>query len=85
MCPTESGGSAQWLAECIDQVALSLGNQRIQTQMVTMHNKNTGESRFLAMDAKSPNLDIVVVVKLPRRVPYSFHRLFVRESDLNKL
>ncbi|XWS38843.1 hypothetical protein CRYUN_Cryun19dG0165300 [Craigia yunnanensis] len=50
-----------------------------------VHNENTGESRFLVMDAKSPNFDIVAAVKLPRRVPYGFHGLFVRESDLNKL
>ncbi|XP_017973094.1 PREDICTED: probable carotenoid cleavage dioxygenase 4, chloroplastic [Theobroma cacao] len=50
-----------------------------------VHNENTGESRFLVMDAKSPNLDIVAAVKLPRRVPYGFHGLFVRESDINKL
>ncbi|XVF13758.1 hypothetical protein REPUB_Repub08aG0235200 [Reevesia pubescens] len=50
-----------------------------------VHNENTGESRFLAMDAKSPNLDIVAAVKLPRRVPYGIHGLFVRENDLNQL
>lgn len=50
-----------------------------------VHDENIGESRFLVMDAKSPNLDIVAAVKLPRRVPYGFHGLFVRESDLNKL
>ncbi|KAK4364778.1 hypothetical protein RND71_016136 [Anisodus tanguticus] len=50
-----------------------------------VHNEKTGESMFLVMDAKSPNLDTVVAVKLPRRVPYGFHGLFVRESDLNKL
>ncbi|CAI9771646.1 unnamed protein product [Fraxinus pennsylvanica] len=50
-----------------------------------VHNEKTGESRFLVMDAKSPNLDIVAAVKLPRRVPYGFHGLFVRENDLNKL
>ncbi|KAA3460382.1 putative carotenoid cleavage dioxygenase 4, chloroplastic [Gossypium australe] len=50
-----------------------------------VHNENTGESRFLVMDAQSPNLDIVAAVKLPRRVPYGFHGLFVRQSDLNKL
>ncbi|KAI3453898.1 hypothetical protein Pfo_010561 [Paulownia fortunei] len=43
------------------------------------------ESRFLVMDAKSPNLEIVAVVKLPQRVPYGFHGIFVRESDLQKL
>ncbi|XP_057477884.1 probable carotenoid cleavage dioxygenase 4, chloroplastic [Actinidia eriantha] len=50
-----------------------------------VHNENTGESRFLVMDARSPNLDIMAAVKLPRRVPYGFHGLFVRESDLQKL
>ncbi|KAF7114264.1 hypothetical protein RHSIM_RhsimUnG0095600 [Rhododendron simsii] len=48
-------------------------------------NENTGESRVLVMDAKSPNLDTVTVVKLPRRVPYGFHGLFVTETDLKKL
>ncbi|KAG8375215.1 hypothetical protein BUALT_Bualt10G0077200 [Buddleja alternifolia] len=50
-----------------------------------VHNEINGESRFLVMDAKSPNLDIVAAVRLPRRVPYGFHGLFVRETDLNKL
>ncbi|XP_022867685.1 probable carotenoid cleavage dioxygenase 4, chloroplastic [Olea europaea var. sylvestris] len=50
-----------------------------------VHNEKTGESRFLVMDAKSPNLDIVAAVELPRRVPYGFHGLFVSENDLNKL
>ncbi|KAL3498018.1 hypothetical protein ACH5RR_040750 [Cinchona calisaya] len=50
-----------------------------------VHDENTGVSRFIVMDAKSPNLEIVAAVKLPRRVPYGFHGLFVRESDLNKL
>ncbi|KAK6251612.1 hypothetical protein SCA6_005617 [Theobroma cacao] len=50
-----------------------------------VHNENTGESRFLVMDAKSPNLDIVATVKLPQRIPYGFHGLFVKESELNKL
>ncbi|KAJ9152379.1 hypothetical protein P3X46_025950 [Hevea brasiliensis] len=50
-----------------------------------VHDEIAGESKFLVMDAKSPNLDIVAAVKLPRRVPYGFHGLFVRESDLKKL
>ncbi|KAJ7944000.1 putative 9-cis-epoxycarotenoid dioxygenase [Quillaja saponaria] len=49
-----------------------------------VHDENTGESKFLVMDAKSPELDIVAAVKLPRRVPYGFHGLFVRDSDLRK-
>ncbi|CAN6579117.1 unnamed protein product [Malus baccata var. baccata] len=47
-----------------------------------VHDEKTGESRFLVMDAKSPQLDIVAVLKLPRRVPYGFHGLFVKEKDL---
>lgn len=46
-----------------------------------VHNEGTGESRFLVMDAKSPNLDVVASVKLPRRVPYGFHGTFVKEKD----
>ncbi|KAF9624284.1 hypothetical protein IFM89_009192 [Coptis chinensis] len=50
-----------------------------------VHDENSGESRFLVMDAQSPTLDIVASVKLPRRVPYGFHGLFVRDTDLTKL
>ncbi|PRQ41175.1 putative oxidoreductase [Rosa chinensis] len=50
-----------------------------------VHDEKTGESRFLVMDAKSSELETVAEVKLPRRVPYGFHGLFVRESDLKKL
>ncbi|XP_051151714.1 probable carotenoid cleavage dioxygenase 4, chloroplastic [Andrographis paniculata] len=49
-----------------------------------VHNENTGESKFLVMDAKSPNLETVAAVRLPRRVPYGFHGLFVGEADLDK-
>ncbi|XP_010530392.1 PREDICTED: probable carotenoid cleavage dioxygenase 4, chloroplastic [Tarenaya hassleriana] len=58
------------------------GNEIVVTYV---HDEIAGESRFLVMDAKSPELEIVAAVKLPRRVPYGFHGLFVRESDLNKL
>ncbi|KAM5566742.1 putative carotenoid cleavage dioxygenase 4, chloroplastic [Rosa sericea] len=50
-----------------------------------VHDEKTGESRFLVMDAKSSELETVAEVKLPRRVPYGFHGLFVREGDLKKL
>ena len=50
-----------------------------------VHDEKNGESKFLVMDAKSPELEIVAAVKLPRRVPYGFHGLFVRESELKKL
>ncbi|KAI3976964.1 hypothetical protein MKX01_008822 [Papaver californicum] len=47
-----------------------------------VHDKNKGEATFLVMDAKSPTLDIVASVKLPARVPYGFHGIFVKESEL---
>ncbi|XP_074283400.1 putative carotenoid cleavage dioxygenase 4, chloroplastic [Silene latifolia] len=50
-----------------------------------VHDENTGVSKFIVMDAKSPSLDIVASVKLPQRVPYGFHGLFVRDKDLKKL
>ncbi|XP_074283414.1 putative carotenoid cleavage dioxygenase 4, chloroplastic [Silene latifolia] len=50
-----------------------------------VHDENTGVSKFIVMDAKSPSLDIVASVKLPQRVPYGFHGLFVRDNDLQKL
>ncbi|KAI3449127.1 hypothetical protein Pfo_005792 [Paulownia fortunei] len=50
-----------------------------------LYDENTQESKFLVMDAKSPTLDIIAAVKLPRRIPNGFHGLFVSESDLKKL
>ncbi|KAJ1380940.1 Carotenoid oxygenase [Sesbania bispinosa] len=50
-----------------------------------VHDEGKGESKFLVMDAKSPELDVVAAVKLPRRVPYGFHGLFVKESELRKV
>ncbi|KAF8380853.1 hypothetical protein HHK36_028348 [Tetracentron sinense] len=49
-----------------------------------VHNENTGDSKFEVMDAKSPMLDIVATVKLPGRVPYGFHGLFVTQKNLLK-
>lgn len=50
-----------------------------------VHDENTGDSNFLVMDAKSADLNIMATVKLPQRVPYGFHGIFVKERDLNKL
>ncbi|XP_073303638.1 probable carotenoid cleavage dioxygenase 4, chloroplastic [Primulina huaijiensis] len=47
-----------------------------------VHNEITLESKFIVMDAKSPTLEIVAAVRLPQRVPYGFHGIFVREGDL---
>ncbi|KAB5541740.1 hypothetical protein DKX38_014714 [Salix brachista] len=48
-----------------------------------VHDESSGQSNFIVMDAKSPNLDIVAKVKLPRRVPYGFHGLFVRKNSFS--
>ncbi|KAJ0970974.1 hypothetical protein J5N97_018933 [Dioscorea zingiberensis] len=47
-----------------------------------VHDEISGESRFFVMDARSPELEIVAEVVLPRRVPYGFHGLFVTAADL---
>lgn len=46
------------------------------------HNENTGVSEFLIMDARSPNLDIVASIRMPSRVPYGFHGIFLSEEQL---
>jgi 9-cis-epoxycarotenoid dioxygenase len=47
-----------------------------------VHNEDTGESRFIVMDAQSLKLDIVAEVVLSHRVPYGFHGLFVSKDEL---
>ncbi|KAI3511490.1 hypothetical protein L1887_18644 [Cichorium endivia] len=49
-----------------------------------VHDESLGESRFLVMDAQSPTLEVVAAVKLPQRVPYGLHGVFIKESDLNE-
>ncbi|KAK4490854.1 hypothetical protein RD792_001569 [Penstemon davidsonii] len=53
--------------------------------MAYVHNESTEESTFVVVDAKSLNLEIVAAVRLPQRVPYGFHGIFVRERDLENL
>ncbi|OMO51613.1 Carotenoid oxygenase [Corchorus capsularis] len=48
--------------------------------MCFVHNEQTNESKFLLMDAKSPQLDVMAVIRLPRRVPYGFHGLFLNKD-----
>lgn len=50
-----------------------------------LHDENTGESKFVVFDAKSPDLEVVAEVRLPQRVPYGFHGIFVREKDLGNM
>ncbi|KAJ4707613.1 putative 9-cis-epoxycarotenoid dioxygenase [Melia azedarach] len=50
-----------------------------------VHDEKTRESNFWVTDAKSSDLHVVAVVKLPRLVPSCFHGIFVKESDLCKL
>ncbi|KAJ9678382.1 hypothetical protein PVL29_020531 [Vitis rotundifolia] len=50
-----------------------------------VHDNKSGASRFVVMDAKSQTLDVVTAVKLPRRVPYGFHGLFVKDGDIREI
>ncbi|KAG5541344.1 hypothetical protein RHGRI_021245 [Rhododendron griersonianum] len=50
-----------------------------------VHNERENETRFVVMDAKSPTLDIVAAVKLPGRVPYGFHGIFLGEKELQMM
>uniref|UniRef100_A0A0D9XI52 Uncharacterized protein n=1 Tax=Leersia perrieri TaxID=77586 RepID=A0A0D9XI52_9ORYZ len=47
-----------------------------------MHKEDSGESQFVVMDAWSSELDIITEVRLPGRVPYGFHGLFVMQAKL---
>ena len=47
-----------------------------------VHNEGTSDNRFVVMDARTPELDIVAEVELPSRVPYGFHGLFVTQAKL---
>ncbi|KAL8265793.1 hypothetical protein R6Q59_003137 [Mikania micrantha] len=50
-----------------------------------VHDESSSESMLLVMDARSPTLDVVAAVKLPQRVPYGLHGIFIRENDLDKI
>lgn len=50
-----------------------------------VHDESSAESYFMVMDARSPDLQVVAVVKLPQRVPYGLHGIFIREKDLNAI
>ncbi|KAJ0714618.1 putative crocetin dialdehyde synthase [Helianthus annuus] len=50
-----------------------------------VHDESSGESRFLVMDARSPTLEVVAAVKLPQRVPYGLHGLFIKEKYLSSM
>ncbi|KAG8072021.1 hypothetical protein GUJ93_ZPchr0006g45233 [Zizania palustris] len=58
------------------------GNEDDGYLVCYVHNERTGENRFVVMDARSPDLDIVAEVQLPGRVPYGFHGLFVTQAEL---
>ncbi|KAK4401036.1 putative carotenoid cleavage dioxygenase 4, chloroplastic [Sesamum angolense] len=90
-------GTARWLAAYMGQAGVEASRFSWQGSnnptaeeddgyLVTyVHNENVGESKFLVMDAKSPMLDIVAVVKLPCWIPCGFHGIFLSESELTKL
>lgn len=48
-----------------------------------VNNEKTQDSHFVVMDAKSPTLQIVAAVKLPRTVPQGFHSIFLKQTDLS--
>nr|AKN09910.1 carotenoid cleavage dioxygenase [Crocus ancyrensis] len=62
--------------------ASSTGEEDDGYVVTYLHDEGKGESSFLVMDARSPELEIVAEVALPRRVPYGFHGLFVTEAEL---
>lgn len=47
-----------------------------------LHDEGHRESKFIVMDARSPQLDVVAEVMLPSRVPYGFHGLFLTHADI---
>lgn len=58
------------------------GNEDSGYVVCYTHEEDTGESWFVVMDAKSPELDIVAEVQLPSRIPYGFHGIFVKQAEL---
>uniref|UniRef100_A0A0D9VJY7 9-cis-epoxycarotenoid dioxygenase n=1 Tax=Leersia perrieri TaxID=77586 RepID=A0A0D9VJY7_9ORYZ len=58
------------------------GNEDDGYVVCYVHDEGTGENRFVVMDARSPDLEIVAEVQLPGRVPYGFHGLFVTQAEL---
>ncbi|KAI3845682.1 hypothetical protein MKX03_006662 [Papaver bracteatum] len=46
--------------------------------------ENTGKSEVNVIDAKTMSIDPVVVVELPKRVPFGFHSFFVTEEQLKE-
>lgn len=49
-----------------------------------LHNEITNVSELGIFDARSPTLEPVATIKLPARVPYGFHGLFLTEDQLAK-
>ncbi|KAH8968837.1 hypothetical protein BDL97_02G002900 [Sphagnum fallax] len=47
------------------------------------HDEAANVSKLLVLDARSPTLEIVTSLKLPHRVPYGFHGLFVTNEQLS--
>ena len=47
-----------------------------------VHDVRGDKSKFIVMETKSPNLEVVAEVELPRRVPFGFHGVFVSQDEL---
>ncbi|KAJ9537123.1 hypothetical protein OSB04_029856 [Centaurea solstitialis] len=50
-----------------------------------VRDESSGVSSFMVMDAQTPNLEVVAVVKLPQRVPYGLHGTFIRATPTTLL
>ena len=49
-----------------------------------VHDERRDKSKFIVMETKSPDLEVVVEVELPRRVPFGFHGAFVSQDELRR-
>ncbi|KAL1552675.1 ccd4,nced4 [Salvia divinorum] len=83
-------GCRMYGAECYGSEPMFVAREGAEEEddgyLVTyVSNEKTQETHFVVMGAKSPNLEIVAAVKLPRRVPQGFHSIFVKETDLQNL
>ncbi|EPS68113.1 hypothetical protein M569_06660, partial [Genlisea aurea] len=45
-----------------------------------IHDEKAGESKFIIMDARSPTLQVLAAIKLPQRVPYGVHGIFLPQN-----
>lgn len=76
------GGEVYFVAREAENPAIGEDDGYLVTYV---HDEVKNESWLYVMDAKSRDLEIVARVRLPGRVPYGFHGLFLHEKDLKLL